>query len=151
MRFIKCLSAGIILLAVLFCASCLSLTAPKDPRVDADAGGGKPIAGLDKNLVDTWELMYLTDDDGKEIYPDKSTRTLMEFTENGRVLVNTTYKGPPETVKTHPGKYAMLGKDEISVTDKDGTTASWPYQIKKDTLVTTVLGGNKKHHWRRFR
>ncbi len=153
MRFIKCLSAGIALLAVLLCASCLSLTAPKDARVEPDSPSGvQAIAGLDKNLVDTWELMYLTDEAGTKKYPDASTRTLMEFTNSGKVIVNKTYKGPPETVKTtDPGKYSMLAKGEISVTDKDGTTATWPYQISGDTLEITVVGENKKHYWRRFR
>jgi hypothetical protein len=150
MRLIKCLRAGIMLMAVLLCVSCLSLTAPKDPRGDSDGGGGKPIAGLDKNLVDTWELMSLTDDKGEQLFPAKSTRTLMEFTDTGRVIVNKTHKGPPETIKTDSGKYAMLGKDEISVTDKEGT-ATWPYHISGDTLEVTVQGGHMKHYWRRFR
>jgi hypothetical protein len=124
---------------------------PKSPRVET----GKPSSGtaeaaVDKNLVDTWELLYQENDKGEEERPREATRTLIEFTGRGQVIFNRIDKERSDAMKSRTGRYA-LEKEEISITDDVGNTVKWPYKVNGDTLVITMPEVNKKFHWRRFR
>jgi hypothetical protein len=135
-------------LVVFSCASCvgtgLSKSAKLEPGVSSSEGPG------DKGLVDTWELLFQVNEKGDEERPKEATRTLIEFTKNGQVIFNRIDNENSDRVKSRKGKYS-LDKTEISITDDDGNTVKWPYQIIGDTLVLVMPEAKKKFHWRRFR
>jgi hypothetical protein len=138
-------------LVVLSCSSCvgtgLSKSAKLEPGVSSSAASAGPG---DKGLVDTWELLFLVNEKGDEERPREATRTLIEFTKNGQVIFNRIDSENPDRVKSRTGKY-KIDKAEISITDDQGYTVNWPYQIMGDTLILVMPKENKKFHWRRFR
>lgn len=144
--------AWVLVVAVqLSCTSCLTMTMPKSPRVEPGTpSSGTAEAAVDKNLVDTWELLYQVNDKGEEERPREATRTLIEFTNRGQVIFNRIDKEHSDAMKSRTGKYA-LEKEEISITDDVGNTVKWPYQVSSDTLIITMPEVKKKFHWRRFR
>ncbi len=151
LRRYRALALLFAVLVVCSCASCvgtgLSKSAKLEPGVtssDAAVGAG------DKGLVDTWELLYQVNEKGDEERPKEATRTLIEFTKNGRVVFNRIDNENSDRVKSRTGKYS-LDKAEISITDDDGNTVKWPYQIIGDTLILVMPEAKKKFHWRRFR
>ena len=106
-------------------------------------------ASVDKNLLDTWELLYQVNDKGEE-RPREGTRTLIEFTDKGQVIFNRMDKDNSDKMKSQTGKY-FLDNNEISITDDVGNTVKWPYQVTADTLVITMPEKQTKFFWRRWR
>jgi hypothetical protein len=141
----------LVVLVPFLCASCLTMTMPKSARVDPETpSSGTAQAAVDKNLLDTWELQYQTNDKGEEERPKEDTRTLIEFTNRGQVIFNKVDKERSDKLMSRTGKYA-LDKEEISITDDVGNTVKWPYQVSADTLVIVMPEVKKKFYWRRFK
>lgn len=149
---LRCVIGVIICLGPLLCASCITMTLPKNAQVEPNpkTASGATEVNLDKNLTDTWELLYQVNDKGDQEPPRKETRTLIEFTDKGQVIFNRMDKENSDAMKSHSGKY-VLDKNEISITDHVGNTVKWPYQVTGDTLVLFMPEVNKKFYWRRFR
>ena len=127
------------------------MTAQKGATVENPAPASPtPVTQGGKPLVDTWELLYQMDDKGKEIRPRKDTRTLIEFTEAGRVYFSALDKETAENVKNRSGRYE-LEKDKMTITDDSGFTTTWPYSLTGDTLVTIMPRTKQKFFWRRSR
>jgi hypothetical protein len=119
--------------------------------VEPSPPSGEPSqAASDKNLLDTWELLYQVNEKGDEERPRDATRTLIEFTDKGQVIFNRMDKENSDKMKSRTGKYA-LDKSEINITDDVGNTVKWPYQITGDTLMIVMPEVKKKFYWRRFR
>jgi len=142
------------ILAGLLCISCLTASLPKSAKVEptpppSEAGSGQSTVE-DKSLVDTWELLYQLNEKGEEERPRESTRTLIEFTEQGKVIFNRVEREHADSVKKRSGKFTLNG-NEISITDDVGNTVKWPYQVTGDTLVLTMPEIKKKFYWRRYR
>lgn len=138
-------------LVALLGASCITTTLPKSARVEPSPSASEPSsASTDKNLLDTWELLYQVNEKGDEERPRDATRTLIEFTDKGQVIFNRMDKENSDKMKSRTGKYA-LDKSEISITDDVGNTVKWPYQVNGDTLVIVMPEVKKKFYWRRFR
>jgi hypothetical protein len=147
----KRMNGAAICLVALLCASCISTTMPKTARVEPSPSSGEPSqASADKNLLDTWELLYQVNEKGDEERPRDATRTLIEFTDKGQVIFNRMDKENSDKMKSRTGKYA-LDKSEINITDDVGNTVKWPYQITGDTLMIVMPEVKKKFYWRRFR
>jgi Lipocalin-like domain len=141
----------LIALVPLLCASCLSMTMSKGVNVDPGApSSGTVETALDKNLVDTWELLYELNDKGEQKRVPEATRTLMEFTGKGQVIFNKIDKEHPDKLRTQTGKYS-LHNQKIKLTDDAGHTVKWPYTVNGDTLVIAMPEKNMKFFWRRFR
>jgi hypothetical protein len=119
--------------------------------VEPSPPSGEPSqASSDKNLLDTWELLYEVNEKGDQKPPQEGTRTLIEFTDKGQVIFNRMDKDSDKT-KNRTGKYA-LDTSGITITDDAGNTVKWPYQVTADTLVITMPENkNNKYYWRRFR
>ncbi len=147
----KRMNGAAICLVALLCASCISTTMPKTARVEPSPSSGEPSqASADKNLLDTWELLYQVNEKGDEERPRDATRTLIEFTDKGQVIFNRMDKENSDKMKSRTGKFA-LDKSEINITDDVGNTVKWPYQITGDTLMIVMPEVKKKFYWRRFR
>jgi hypothetical protein len=147
----KRMNGAAICLVALLCASCISTTMPKTARVEPSPSSGEPSqSSQDKNLLDTWELLYQVNEKGDEERPRDATRTLIEFTDKGQVIFNRMDKENSDKMKSRTGKYA-LDKSEINITDDVGNTVKWPYQITGDTLMLVMPEVKKKFYWRRFR
>jgi hypothetical protein len=147
----KRMNGAAICLVALLCASCISTTMPKTARVEPSPSSGEPSqVSSDKNLLDTWELLYQVNEKGDEERPRDATRTLIEFTDKGQVIFNRMDKENSDKMKSRTGKYA-LDKSEINITDDVGNTVKWPYQITGDTLMIVMPEVKKKFYWRRFR
>ena len=146
----RTIGAAVCLVALL-CASCITTTLPKSARVEPSPSSGEPSqASSDKNLLDTWELLYQVNEKGDEERPRDATRTLIEFTDKGQVIFNRMDKENSDKMKSRTGKYA-LDKSDINITDDVGNTVKWPYQINGDTLMIVMPEVKKKFYWRRFR
>ena len=78
------------------------------------------------------------------------SRTLIEFTDNGRVVFNRMDKETTDSSKSRSGQFSLV-KDEISITDDAGNTVQWPYQITGDTLVLVMPEVKKKFYWQRVK
>lgn len=151
LRRYRALTLFFAVLVVFSCASCVGTGLSKSAKLEPGVTGpGPATAPEDKGLVDTWELLYQVNEKGDEERPKEATRTLIEFTKNGRVIFNRMDNENSDRVKSRTGKYS-LDKAEISITDDDGNTVKWPYQITGDTLVLVMPEAKKKFHWRRFR
>jgi hypothetical protein len=138
-------------LAALVCASCITTTLPKTASVEpSPSSGGSSQAAADKNLLDTWELLYQVDEKGDQKRPNEGTRTLIEFTDKGQVIFNRMDKENSDKMKTQTGKYAV-DNSGVTITDDRGNTVKWPYQVTADTLVITMPEKKSKFFWRRFR
>lgn len=147
----KRMNGATICLVALLCASCITTTLPKSARVEPSPSSGESSqASSDKNLLDTWELLYQVNEKGDEERPRDATRTLIEFTDKGQVIFNRMDKENSDKMKSRTGKYA-LDKSEINITDDVGNTVKWPYQITGDTLMIVMPEVKKKFYWRRFR
>jgi Lipocalin-like domain len=147
----KRLIGAAICLVALLCASCITTTLPKTARVEPSPSSGEPFQPpSDKNLLDTWELLYQVNEKGDEERPRDATRTLIEFTDKGQVIFNRMDKENSDKMKSRTGKYA-LDKSEITITDDVGNTVKWPYQVTGDTLMIVMPEVKKKFYWRRFR
>jgi len=144
--------AAMLLVTALVCVSCLTMAVPRTAKVD----GMPPAAGppgadtMDRRLIDTWELMYQVNDEGREERPRESTRTLIEFTDKGRVVFNRVDPKNSRRLKSRSGDYS-LAKNEIRITDDVGNSVRWPYHITKEILVIVMPEEKKKFFWRRFR
>jgi hypothetical protein len=150
LRRYRALTLLFAVLVVFSCASCVGTGLSKSAKLEPGVtGSDSPVAPGDKGLVDTWELLYQVNENGDEERPKEATRTLIEFTKNGRVIFNRIDNENSDRVKSRTGKYS-LDKAEISITDDDGNTVKWPYQILGDTLVLVMPEAKKKFHWRRF-
>ncbi len=119
----------------LLCASCLS------------TGLVRPVSIDDANLVDTWELQSQVNEKGQEEPP--TIRTFLKLTKDGEVILTKTDKENSAPTETSKGKYSV-NRGEITMTDLEGRTTTWPYQLTGDTLVMVVTP-DKKFRWRRFR
>jgi hypothetical protein len=136
---------GVVLcLAALACGSCLTMTMPRTASVEPGAGAA------DKRIVDTWELLYQLNEKGDKELPTEGTRTLIEFTDKGRVIFNRIDKDNSDRVKNRTGKYSQEN-NEIVITDDSGNNVRWSYNVKDDTLEISAPELKKTFHWRRFR
>jgi hypothetical protein len=140
----------LVCLASLFCASCLSMTVPKGARVEPGSGSSSGGAPADKRLVDTWELLYQVNDKGEKDLPKEGTRTLIEFTDKGRVIFNRIDKDNPSKVGNRTGQYTQEN-NQIVLADDGANKATWTYTVSGDNLVVTAPELNLTFHWRRFR
>jgi ankyrin repeat protein len=111
---------------------------------------GSPDRTIEANLLDTWELLSQVDENGNQERPKEGTRTLMEFTDKGQLILSRVDKDNSDKMKTRTGKYA-LDRNVISITDDVGNTVRWPYQISGDTIVIDMPEVKKKFYWGRFR
>ena len=135
----------------LLCASCLSMTAPKSPRVEAGSPRSASAAlPADTLLVDTWELLSKVGANGAEELPTEGTRTLIEFTDKGQVIFNRIDKDSSGLTRSRKGSYTV-DKNEITITDDVGNTAKWTYNIADDKLVIDAPEAKEKFQLRRFR
>lgn len=148
----KRVMVALLCLSPLVSTSCLTMTLPKNARVESSppAAGKSDSAIKDTRLVDTWELLYQVNDKGDEQHPRESTRTIIEFTDRGNVIFNRIDRENSDRMKSRSGKYS-LDKNEISITDDVGNTVKWPYNITGDTLVIVMPEVKKKFYWRRYR
>jgi hypothetical protein len=141
-------------LVAFLCASCITTTLPKSASVEpspSTGGTSQAAAAVDKNLLDTWELLYQVNEKGDQVRPNEGTRTLIEFTDKGQVIFNRMDKDNSGKMKSRNGKYAV-DNGGITITDDVGNTVKWPYQVTADTLVITMPENkNNKYYWRRFR
>lgn len=139
---------------ILLCASCITTSLPKSARLEPSSSGSQTSTSAgtarDKGIVDKWELLYQVNDKGGEERPRESTRTVIEFTENGKVVFDRIDKETTDARKSRSGQYAMAN-DEISITDDAGNTVQWPYQVTGDTLVLVMPEVKKKFYWRRVK
>lgn len=132
----------VVLVGTLFCASCVTTTIPWTTR-----GGQGPA---DRRLVETWELLYQIDDRGEKQLPTDGTRTLIEFTDKGRVIFNRIDKDNSSRVKNRTGNYTQKD-NELVITDDGGNNVKWTYNIQDDNLVISAPELKKTFYWRRFR
>lgn len=147
----KRLARALLCLIPVFCASCLSMTVPKSVGVEPTAAAaGKLVPPSDKRVVDTWELLYRVNDKGEEERPRDATRTLIDFTDKGKVIFNRMDKENSGRVASHSGRFTTEN-GEIRIIDDSGNGARWPYQITGDTLEVYIPEDKKKFFWRRFR
>ncbi|MEW6113919.1 MAG: lipocalin family protein [Thermodesulfobacteriota bacterium] len=152
---IRQLGMGLIIVVPFLCTSCLTMTMPKSARLEKPTTSDQPsdrgqVAPSDKRIVDTWELMFQEDEKGTKEVPPEGTRTLMEFTDRGRVIYNRVDKDDAGRVKTRTGNFTVED-GAIKIIDDVGNSNRWPYQITGDQLVFTMPEKNKTFHWRRFR
>ena len=129
---------GLVAVTPLFMCSCLSMVVPKSPST----------SGGDGRVVAAWELMYQVNDKGDEERPRETTRTTLEFTNEGRVLFTRMDSENKSHKKEKTGKFA-LDKGEITITDDAGNTVRLPYSIDGDKLVIVMPEMKKKFIWRR--
>jgi hypothetical protein len=135
-------------------ASCLGMSVPKDAKLEPPlASAGNPgFSGpsvIDRALVDKWELTHRVNDKGEENLPEEGIRTLIEFTDGGEVIFNRNDK-ESASLKSRKGRYSAA-KSELVVTDDQGTTSRWPYQVTGDMMVFTMPEKAQKFYWRRYR
>ncbi|MBI5568468.1 MAG: lipocalin family protein [Desulfomonile tiedjei] len=140
----------LVCLLSLLCASCLSMTASKSPRVEAGPRSASASSPADSRLVDTWELLSKVGPNGVEELPTEGTRTLIEFTDKGHVIFNRIDKDSSGLTRSRKGSYTV-DKDEITITDDVGNTAKWTYNIADDKLVIDAPEAKEKFQLRRFR
>jgi hypothetical protein len=128
------------------------MSLPKTARLESGSSASQTSTSAgttrDKGLVDKWELLYQVNDKGGEERPRESTRTLIEFTENGKVVFDRIDKESSDSRKSRSGQYT-LANDEVKITDDAGNTVQWPYQLTGDTLVLVMPEVKKKFYWRR--
>ena len=148
----KRLVLGLLCALSCLCVSCLTMTLPQSTKVEAPSTEAPPKEYVvkDDRLCDTWELMYLVDDKGEEKNPDEGTRTLMEFTQKGEVIVNKVDRNASNRVRTRNGHY-LAENSQLTITDSDGRKVTWPYMVDGDTLIVDMPEVKKKFYWRRFR
>jgi hypothetical protein len=138
----------LVCMVALLCSSCLSMTVPKSARMDPGSNAGG--APADKRIVDTWELLYEVHDNGDKNPPKEGTRTLIEFTDKGRVIFNRIDKEHSDRVANRTGKYVQRN-NEVAVTDDEGNTVTWPYSISGDAMILNPPDRKVTWHLRRFR
>jgi len=146
--FVACLS-------LFLCSSCLTTTLPKSVAVEGATTSGPKTAdnakdAKEKSLLDKWELQYQVNDKGVQEKPRESTRTLIEFFEDGKVFFDRSDKDKADARKSRKGRFTVAN-NEISITDDAGNTVKWPYQVSGDTLVLVMPEVQKKFYWRRIR
>jgi hypothetical protein len=138
-------------LSSLLCASCLTMTLPKNARVET-APPGPAIESKtpprDNPLIDNWELMYQVNEKGEEKRPLANTRTWIKFAPSGQVKIDKLDKEQSGEVMSRSGAYA-INRDEITITDDAGNTVKWPFQITGDVLVIDMPELKMKFYWRR--
>lgn len=145
------LAGAILCLMAAFFTSCLSMAVSKGGGAESpSAVPTKLVPPSDKRIVDTWELLYRVNEKGEEERPRESTRTLIDFTDKGRVIFNRIDKELSDRVATHSGRYSTEN-GEIRIIDDAGNGARWPYQITGDMLELYIPEDKKKFFWRRFR
>lgn len=131
-------------------ASCVSMTLPKGGQVEPSLKGPATY-NVDKDLVNTWELLYQINDKGeKDLVAADKPRTLIEFTDKGRVIFNKIYRDSPNALTSHQGSYSV-DKGFINITDHKGRTSQWPYEVNGETLMTSMPDLKLKFFWRRSR
>lgn len=135
----KCACAVCLLSNILICSSCVSLVVPK----------GEGDTQYNKNLIDTWELMYQVDKNGDVSNPRKNIRVLMEFTDKGNFFLNWFDSDTSETLKSRSGRYTTEG-NRVTIEDKDGNTDTWPYAFEDGKLVLALPAENKRFVWQRI-
>ncbi|MFH0822932.1 MAG: hypothetical protein V2B18_09290 [Pseudomonadota bacterium] len=145
----------LLLIIPLLCASCITAGVPKkaDPAPAGGSGEASTAASASlsgSRIVDTWELMFRVNEKGEEERPRGTSRTLVEFTDKGRVIFNRSDREESAGIKSKTGKYD-LGEKEIKVTDEEGHTDQWPYRLSGDTLVIYMPQSKKEFHLRRFK
>jgi len=150
----RCIVRVLICLMPFLFASCLGMSVPKDAKLEPPlASAGNPAfsgsGAIDKALVDRWELTHLVTDSGEKQEPMEGTRTLVEFTENGGMVMNRADKESP-SVKKQTGHYSAE-KNQLEVTDGEGRTSRWAYEVNGDTMVITMPEKKQKLYWRRYR
>ena len=131
------------------------MSLPKSAKVEPPpaAASTEPLTtgvGLDRGLVDTWELLYQVDNRGDQQRPREATRTLIEFTDKGQIIFNRLDKDTSSQLKSRTGTYSLDG-EQINIVDDVGNSAKWPYQLTEDTLTIVMPELEKKFYWRRFR
>lgn len=142
--------------SVLFlCSSCLTTTLPKSVAVEGTTTSGLKTTDSakdpkEKSLLDKWELQYQVNDKGVQEKPRESTRTLIEFFEDGKVTFDRSDKDKADSRKSRTGRFTVAN-NEISITDDAGNTVKWPYQVSGDTLVLVMPEVQKKFYWRRVK
>ena len=140
---------------LLLCTSCVTVTAPNKAQVRDQQ---QPVATrqsskspVDRKIVDTWELLYQINDKGDQQLPLDGIRTLIEFTDRGRIILNKIDKGPSKPhVSSRAGNY-VLRDNELNITDDRGHSVRWPYRITGDTLVISMPEEKIKFYLRRYR
>lgn len=135
---------AVICLVPLLWASCVTMSFP-------GLKAGPASYSVDKNLISTWELLYQINDKGEKetVGPDKP-RTLIEFTDKGRVIFNKIFRDNPDSLTSHQGTYTV-DKGFLSITDHKGRTSRWPYEVAGETLITSMPERKEKFYWRRTR
>jgi len=128
----------------------LPKSAKLEPSSTMPASSAPSDAANDRALVDKWELLVLVNDKGEEEKPRDATRTLIEFTDKGQVILNRVDKEESDALKSRTGRYTTA-KNEVSITDDKGNTSVWPYQVTGDQLILVMPEMKKKFHWRRYR
>lgn len=134
-------------LSTLACGSCVLTGLYKDVWKNP----GPPT--IDESLVGVWELMYQVDPQGQRNPPRPGTKTLIEFTKDGRVIFNRADTENSDLAKSKTGNFRVEDRVLI-ITDHKDNRVSWPYEIFGDRLVFTMPEdqNNKKseYHWRRY-
>jgi hypothetical protein len=151
----NCVPVFIACMTMFLCSSCLTTTLPKTAAVEgaaqsAQKGTDNSKDAKEKSLFDKWELQYQVNDKGVQEKPRESTRTLIEFFDDGKVVFDRTDKDKAEARKSRTGRFTVAN-NEISITDDAGNTVKWPYQVSGDTLVLVMPEVQKKFYWRRVR
>ena len=148
------LICGALCFSLILCTSCVTITAPGSPNVKQNPnrpdGERHTEARADGKIVDTWELIYQINEQGDQELPRESTRTLIEFTDHGRVIMNRINKDTSDPVRSGIGKY-VVHDDELSITDDGGRSVRWPYKITGDTLILSMPQAGKKFFLRRYK
>lgn len=151
----NCVPVFIVCVSLFVCSSCLTTTLPKGAAVGGSTPTGPKGAenakdAKEKSLLDKWELQYQVNDKGVQEKPRESTRTLIQFFDDGKIVFDRTDRDKTDTRKSRIGRFT-LANNEISITDDAGNTVKWPYQVAGDTLVLVMPEVQKKFYWRRAR
>lgn len=150
----------LLLVMPLVCSSCVVMTAPKSAKIEGASPSNdsnvtltpqdKESHSLDKRIVATWELVSQEDDQGRQEEPRASTRTLIEFTDRGKVIFNRIDREDSRRVKSRTGQY-VVKDSELRITDDVGNSVRWPYKVAGDMLVIVMPEEKRKFHWRKSR
>jgi hypothetical protein len=102
-----------------------------------------------EKLIDTWELMYQINEQGQRIDPGDDIRVLMQFTEDGRILMNWFDVKTSETLRSIDGSFKIEG-DKVTIRVQAGNEKAWPYSFKDGKLILLWPSKNLSFIWRRL-